>query len=160
MDADRRERLASATVALVGELERAVVESWPDLLPLASTWTVAERGRAREAVRAVLEGIAGVIAHGDLDDRTWQRIQRTVLADGRATQDEADALLRTVRVPGVELLLQRLDDVVGLTGDERWTLQVQAGWLCDQLTRQRDESDPAALHRLLAELERDGPDLA
>lgn len=159
MDARRRQTLATATVALLPELERAVIETWPELLPQASGWTVAERGRAREAVRASLQGIAGVIAQGDLDDRTWQRIQATVLAEGRATPEEAEALLRTVRVPGVELLLQRLDEMMHLTGDERWTLQIQAGWLCDQLTREREDFDPLALQRLLADLERDGPDL-
>lgn len=160
MDAHRRQLLATTAMALLPELERAIIESWQDLLPVAAAWTVAERGRAREAIRAVLEGVAGIIAQGDLDDRSWEHIRSLLLAHGRTPPEEAEALVRSVRVPGVEVLLHRLDDAVGLSGDERWTLQVQVGWFCDQLTREREEFDPKALVRLLADLERDGPDLA
>jgi hypothetical protein len=160
MDAQRRQLLATTAMALLPELERAIVESWQDLLPAASAWTVAERGRARAAIRAVLEGISGVIAQGDLDDRSWERVRLLVLAHGKVEPEEAEALVRTVRVPGVELLLHRLDDEVGLNGDERWTLQVQVGWFCDQLTREREDLKPDAMLQLLADLERDGPDMA
>lgn len=160
MDAQRRQILASTALSLLPGLERAIIESWRDLLPAASAWTVAERGEAREAIRAILRGVAGVIAQGDLDDRSWEDVRAMVLAQGRATPEEGEALVRTVRVPGVEALLHRLDEEVGLTGDERWTLQVQIGWFCDQLTRDREDFDPQAMQELLGDLERDGPDLA
>lgn len=160
MDANRRQLLATTALTLTPELERAIVESWQDLMPATSAWTVAERGRAREAIRAVLEGVAGVIAQGDLDDISWNRVRTLVLAHGTTAPEEAEALVRTIRVPGVEVLLHRLDKAVGLSGDERWTLQVQVGWFCDQLTREREDLDPEAMLHLLADLERDGPDLA
>lgn len=160
MDAQRRQVLASTALSLLPELERVIIDSWRDLLPAAAAWTVAERGQAREAIRAVLRGVAGVIAQGDLDDRTWDDIRALVLAGGRAAPEEAEPLVRTVRVPGVEALLHRLDEEVGLSGDERWTLQVQIGWFCDQLTRDREDFDPQAMQELLGDLEHDGPDLA
>jgi hypothetical protein len=158
MNIHRRRTLASAAQALLPELEAAVVASWPELLPTATSWTPAQGERARTATRAALAGLADVLAQGDLDDLSWQRLRGEVAGHGRATPDEVGELLRAVRVVGVQLLADRLRETVGLSVEERWTLQAHAGWLLDQLADARTELDPGDSDDLLAELHRDGPD--
>jgi hypothetical protein len=159
MDADRRSQIAAFGLALLPELQQAVLDSWPELLPAAGDWSEASTLRAEQASRAALEGIVGVFEQGDLDDRTWQSVRDVVLAHGNATIDEAAELLRTVRVVGVELLAGRLVERLGISHEEVYELQQEAHRFCQELISTRDEPDPATLQRVLDELERAGPDL-
>ena len=160
MDIERRRTLATTATALLPGVEQAVVDSWPDLLPAAAGWAPDAVARARAAVRAALDGIVAIIAQSDLDDRSWMQVRAVVSGHGHATLDEVRDLLRTVRVVGVDLLATRLDELVGLSEDERWELQTQAGWFADQLIGDFDDLEGAAedahLLHLLAE---GGPDL-
>lgn len=160
MDTRRRSVLADRAAGAVDEAVRAVVDSWPDLMPVALGWSQASHTRARAAVRACLDGIVGVLAQGDLDDRTWARTHRLVFADGHATLDEAAELVRTVRVTGVDVLMRRLEADCGLSADERWILQGEIGGFCEQLVGQEDDVEPGAVDALLATLEADGADFA
>lgn len=151
--------MAATATALVPELSSAVIDSWDDLMPRAEDWSPASWERAIAAAEAALEGLVAIIAQGDLDDLSWSRTRETVYARGHATYDEVDDLLRTVRVVGLELLLDRLSEAHGLSPDERWSLQQETHGYCEALHRQRDEVDPETVEALLAELERGGPDL-
>lgn len=157
---DRREALAETTTALLSELRSAVIDSWGDLLPGSAEWTPEARARAIAAAQAALEGVASIIAQGDLDDHSWTQTREAVYGRGHAAYQEVEELLRTVRVVGLELLLDRLDEAHALSPDERWSLQQQTHGYCEALHRQRDEVDPETVEALLADLERDGPDLA
>jgi hypothetical protein len=158
VDIERRRSLAAAASALLPDIERAVVDSWPDMLPASAAWTEEIAAHARSAVRAALRGLIGVMAQGDLDDETWGHVQDEVSANGQITHDELEELLRTVRVVGVELLSDGLRRTVGLTTDERWALQAQAGWLFEQLSGGGEEIDAHRITDLLARLQHDGPD--
>lgn len=158
MDVDRREHLAGAARALMPAVRQAVVDSWGDLIPTAGRWDARQHARAVAAADAVLGGIPDVIAQGDLDDRSWLRTVETVYARGHATADEVGDLLRSVRVVGVELLLDELESGHGLTSDERWSIQLRAHSFCEQLHRVRDDVAPEGFDELLAGLEADGPD--
>jgi hypothetical protein len=160
MDHDRRLELARLAEAHLPDLHQAVVESWCDLMPAAATWQVNQRRRAHAAARAVLAGLAVVIAQGDLEETEWRRTRETLYGRGHATPDEVDELLRSVRIVGVEGLLEILTEEAGLLPDERWTLQLQAHTFSEQLHRNRDEVDPANVQALLAHLESEGADLS
>lgn len=151
--------MAATATALLPEMRGAVIVSWDDLMPWAEGWSPAARDRATAAAEAALDGLVAIIAQGDLDDLSWARIRETVYGRGHAAYDEVDDLLRTVRVVGLELLLDRLSDAHALSPDERWSLQQEAHGYCEALHRQRDEVDPETVEALLAELERGGPDL-
>jgi hypothetical protein len=159
MDFDRRLALASLAEDCLPDVHQSVVESWADLMPIALRWTTAERRRAHAAARAALEGLATVFAQGDLDETDWRRTRETVYGRGHASPDEVDELLRTVRIIGVELLLDRLHAELSLSPEERWGLQTQARDYCEALHRPGEDLDASTVDALLAELESDGPDL-
>jgi hypothetical protein len=158
MDADRREHLAARARVLLPRLRAAVVDSWADLMPAATSWNARRHARGVAATDAVLAGIADVILQGDVDDRRWLRTAEAVYGRGHVTADEAKGLLRTIRVVGVGALLDELEQDEGLTPDERWALQLRAQAFCEQLHGVDDEVEPGGVDRLLADLERDGPD--
>ncbi len=159
MDAARRSQVVSAGATLIGRLQRAMVDSWGDLLPAASTWSPAAHDRAQMASSAALRGLLTVYEQGDLDDRSWDELRDMVLAQGHATPDEAAELLRVLRIVGVELLAERLKEMVGLNHDERWELQREASAFCAELIGAREELDAASVDAMLSQLERSGPDL-
>lgn len=160
VDHDRRLELARLAEAHLPSLHQAVVESWRDLMPVAATWSPEERRRAHAAAEAVLQGLVVVFAQGDLEQASWQRTREVLYGRGHATPEEVDELLRTVRVVGVENLLQRLEEEAGLDSEERWALQLEAHTFAEQLHHSRDEVDAATVDALLIELESSGPDLA
>jgi uncharacterized protein YgfB (UPF0149 family) len=159
MDAQRRSLISKVGAALLPELEEVVTESWNDLMPAAAHWGPVATQRAKRATAAALRGLLAAYEQGDLDDRSWELLRRDVLGRGYATAHEAEDLLRTVRIVGVELLTERLSHYIGLTHDERWLLQREASTFCERLLGGREEVDAEALDSLLAELERSGPDL-
>jgi hypothetical protein len=159
MDAQRRTQIAAMGRALLPQLQAAVVESWSDLLPAAAQWSEPSFARATRASRAALEGMIRMFEQGDLDDRSWSALRDVVHGQGHATPDEVAELLRTVRIVGVELLTSRLEERLGLGHDELWELQEQAHTFCREIVSTRDEPDLASLDRMLADLERSGPDL-
>lgn len=160
MDPERRNQLATAALGIVPELERIVADAWPDLIPASLSWSAAARRRANNATRAALEGIVTIFQQGDLDDRTWASTRDTIFAHGAATPEEAEDLLRSVRVVGVEAMVEHLGSHYGISPDERWTMQREADAFCAQLRDEPDQIDPAAIDDLLAVLEADGPDLS
>jgi hypothetical protein len=160
MDHDRRLHLAELTAAHLPDLHQAVVRSWDDLLPAAAGWALEQRRRAHAAAEAVLHALGCVIAQGDLDEETWTRTRDALYSRGHATPDEAAELLRTVRIVGVEALILRLDEQAQLSAEERWTIQLEAHDLFEQLQRTRAEVDASTVDALLATLEADGQDLA
>jgi hypothetical protein len=160
MDAQRRSAVATAGSAVLGELERAVVDSWTDLMPVSRRWSPASLGRAVAASKAVLRGLLVAFSQGDIDDRSRLQVRDVLLGHGHASPDEAAELLRTVRIVGVEALADRLVELIGLTHDERWQLQREASAFCEQLLGISEDIDPDAVDMMLAELERTGPDLA
>lgn len=160
MDAHRRSLISNVGAALLPELEEAVAESWPDLMPAAATWGPAETQRAKRATATALAGMLHAFSQGDLDDRAWEALRREIHARGYAEAHEAADLLRTVRIVGVEVLTDRLTHYIGLSHDERWQLQREASAFCERLLGGREELDAESLDELLAELERSGPDLA
>lgn len=159
MDAQRRSQIAERGRKLLPELHRAVVDSWPDLLPAAADWSPQSARRARRAALAALEGILLAIEQGDVSDRTWKRLRDEVFAHEKGGRDDAEQLMRSVRVVGVETLARSLAATIGLSHDERWQLQREASGFCEALLGIHDELDPAAYDALLAELQRSGPDL-
>lgn len=159
MDHDRRLALAAITRGYSSTIHNAVTDSWPDLMAVASTWTEPQRERAHAAVDATLQALAEMLVQGDLEEREWRRVLHLVHGEGRATPEEIDDLLRTVRVVGVERLLAVLERHAGLTTDERGVLKRQVDDFTDRLHRPRDEVQLERLDALLARLEADGPDL-
>lgn len=160
MNTHRRRHLADAIQRLLPEAHRSVTESWPDLLPVSLSWTPASMRRARASARAVLDGIVPLIVQGDLDDQAWERTRALVHADGRASKEEAAELLRSVRVVGVEMLADRLEDEAGLTHAERWDLQREISAYCDDLLGEEQQPERDAYLETLAELQASGPDVA
>lgn len=144
---------------LLPAVHRAVTESWPDLLPGSADWSGAARKRARASVKAALEGIEQLVVQGDLDDRTWERTRTLVHGSGHAGREEVAELLRSVRVVGVEVLADGLEDSAGLTHAERWDLQREISAYCDELLGEDEELEQGAYSETLAELERSGPDI-
>jgi hypothetical protein len=159
VNAERRQQLAEAVRALVPQTLRAVTESWPDLMPVSVTWRAASAKRARASARAVLEGIVPLVEQGDLDDQTWERTREVVHGRGFATREEVAELLRSVRVVGVEMLTDGLEDLAGLTHAERWEFQREVSAYCDELLGEDEEPEGAAYAETLAEMERTGPDI-
>ena len=160
MDAARRSMIAELGWGLFDDLERAVRESWTDLMPVSRHWPPASQQRARAATYAALRGMLMVFEQGDLDDRTWTELREVLLAHGHATVEEAADLLRAVRIVAVDLLSRRLARQIGLTHEEEWQLQREASAYCADLLGVREEIDSDAVDVMLAELERSGPDLA
>lgn len=160
MNVHRRAQLAQAITRLLPEAHRAVTESWPDLMPVSTTWGPTSMRRAKASARAALEGIVPLIVQGDLDDQSWQRTQDVVHAEGRAPWEEVAELLRSVRVVGVEFLADRLEDEAGLTHAERWDLQREVSAYCDNLMGEQQQPERDAYLETLAELQASGPDLA
>jgi hypothetical protein len=99
-----------------------------------------------------------VFQQSDLDDVTWEHTRATVYANGRATDDEVEDLLRSVRVVAVERLGDILSEEIDFSWQERWELQREAAGFCAELLGRRDELDAEALDGMLAELELNGPD--
>lgn len=157
MDADRRTEIATVSAALLDDLHEQVVASWIDLWPTARAQRLRIVGGAA-ASRAALEALLTVFEQGDLDEHTLEHARATVLA-GTSTLDEADELLRTIRVVGVGRLTELLADRIGLTHEERFQLQHEASVLGLELLPRREEPQPRVIDALLAELERSGPDL-
>lgn len=160
MNTDRRTEIATATRSVLPRLQRAVTTSWPELLPASEAWRKASMRRARAASRAALEGLATVLEQGDLDDLSWERIRDLTHGQGHASSDEAAELLRTVRVVGVDALADELARLVGLTEQERFTLQREASVYCERLLGGVEEMGDRAYDEMLALLEREGADLA
>jgi hypothetical protein len=158
MDTDRRAEIAAVGTALLDDLHEQVVASWADLWPAAGSWSPQATMRARAAGRTALEALLTVFEQGDLDEPTLERVRTSVLAATR-TLDEADELLRTVRVIGVGRLGDLLIERIQLSHEERWELQREASALGPALLGQREEPEARAIDALLAELERSGPDL-
>lgn len=159
MNAPRRRQLGDAIASLLPHAHRAVTDSWPDLMPVSLTWGPTSMRRARASVRAVLDGIVPLIVQGDLDDQAWERTLQTVHADGRATREEVAELLRSVRVVGVEMLADLLEEQAGLTHGERWELQREISAYCDDLLGQDREPERDAYIETLTELHASGPDI-
>lgn len=160
MDAARRTQVAAVGAALLGELEDAVVDSWSDMLPAAAQWRPEEMARAKAASGAALRGLLAAFEHGDLDDQTWTQLRDVVLGHGRLSQEEAADILRSVRIVGVEVLVERLTHFIRLAHEERWQLQREASAFCQTLLGTRDELDPSRFDQLLEDLMRSGPNLA
>ncbi len=158
MDADRRAEIAAVGTALLDDLQAEVIASWADVWPAASSWSFEATERARAASRTALVGLLTVFEQGDLDEPTGARVRADVLA-ATSTFDEADELLRTVRVVGLGLLSDLLAERVQLTLEERWVLQREASALGPELLGRREEPEPRLIDALLAELARSGPDL-
>jgi len=159
MNTDRRRELAQVIASLIPSAHRAVTESWADLMPVSLTWSQASLRRARASARAVLEGIVPLVVQGDLDDQSWSRTRELVHAGGRATAEEVAELLRSVRVVGVEMLADHLEEQAGLTHAERWELQREISAYCDDLLGEQEQLEREAATETLAELQRTGPDL-
>lgn len=159
MNADRRAELAEAIRGLLPAAQRAVTESWPDLLPVSATWSGAATKRARASVKAALDGIVPLMVQGDLDDQAWERTRHLVHGSGHAEREEVAELLRSVRVVGVEVLADGLEEHAGLTHAERWDLQREVSAYCDNLLGEDEELEQGAYSETLAELERSGPDI-
>lgn len=159
MDAARRTQVAAVGVALLPEMEEAVIDSWRDMLPAAALWRPDELGRAKAASAAALRGLLVAFQQGDLDDRSWSEVRDAVFAYGRISHEEAADLLRSVRVAGVEVLAERLTHYIGMAHEERWQLQREAAAFCLTLLGNREELDPSTFDQLLDELQRSGPDL-
>jgi hypothetical protein len=157
MNAERRSELAAHARHALPMARAAVVDSWKDLIPAAASWRpeVIERGRI--ASNAAVEGLVGLLEHGDLDDQTWHAIRQVVLPHGYLVASE---LLRAVVIVGVQVLAEELTRSSGLTQDERWQLQQEASAFCRSLLGEQEEPDATAYDALLAELERAGPDIA
>jgi len=159
MNAERREQLAQAIEGLIGVAHKAVVASWPDLMPVANTWRPASVKRAKASARAALEGIVPLVIQGDLDDRSWDQTREVVWGQGKASREEVAELLRSVRVVGVELFGEHLEETVGLTHAEHWSLQQLISSYCDDLLGDHEEVEGSAYTETLAELEQSGPDI-
>ncbi|CAN5601776.1 hypothetical protein BH23ACT7_BH23ACT7_04390 [soil metagenome] len=159
MDTQRRAVIASGGAELLEELHADVVASWVDLLPASATWEADALARAHRASRAALAALLVVFEQGDLDDRSWDRVRTEVLAYGHASPEEAEELLRTVRIAGVERLVDLLDEGLRITQQERWELQREASAFVQELLGRREEIDAAAFDAMLADLERSGPDI-
>jgi hypothetical protein len=157
MNADRRAEIAAAGAALLDCLQEEVVASWVGLWPSGRADHVQTLG-GMTASRAALEALLVVFEQGDLDERTLKHTRAMVLA-GTSTVDEADELLRTIRVVGVGRLTELLAERIGLTHEERFQLQHEASVLGPELLGRREEPEPWAIDALLTELERSGPDL-
>jgi hypothetical protein len=150
--------VAAVGATLLDDLQREVVASWTDLWPAARSWTPERAELARAASRVALEALLTVFEQGDLDEVTLGRVRNSVLA-ATDSFDEADDLLRTVRVIGVGRLGDLLAGRIQLTHEERWELQREATALGLDLLGKRDEPEPRVIDELLTELERSGPDL-
>lgn len=133
------------------------MSSWLGLWPAARAQRL-QTLRGAAASHAALEALLIVFEQGDLDERTLEHTRAMVLA-GTSTMDEADELLRTIRVVGVGRLTEVLVDRIGLTHEERFQLQHEASVLGPELLGLREELEPRMVDALLAELERSGPDL-
>ncbi len=143
---------------LLDGLHEEVVASWTDLWPASGSWPPEMTARARVAGRTALEALLTVFEQGDLDEPALERVRAHVLA-ATSTLDEADELFRTVRVIGVGRLSDLLADRIGLSVEERWELQREAGALGPQLLGHREQLETGAIDALLAELRDSGPDL-
>lgn len=158
MDASRRAVIASAAAAALDEAQRAIVDSWADLMPEAQTWAPDAQTRGLAACRAVLEAMVEQFAQGDLEERSLAGTLAVLAADGNSTPDEVAELLRTIRIVGVDRLLAIVDEAVGLTTDERWHLHQEAWSLSEQLRGQGQVVDDEAFDALIDELFRSGAD--
>ncbi len=158
MNTDRRAEIAAVGTALLDDLHKEVVASWTDLWPASSSWSSEVALRAQAAGRVALEALLTVFEQGDLDEPALERVRAHVLA-ATSTLDEADELLRTVRVVGVGYLGDLLAERIGLSHEERWELHREACVLGSELLGRREEPEVWAIDALLAELERSGPDL-
>jgi hypothetical protein len=157
MNADRRAEIATVGAMLLDDLQEEVVASWVGTWPAPRAQRLGTLSGAA-ASRAALEALLTVVELGDLDERTLEHTRRMVLK-GTSSSDEANELLRTIRVVGVGRLAELLADRIGLTHEERFQLQHEASVLGPQLLGCREEPEPRAFDALLAELERSGPDL-
>ncbi|MGH8898317.1 MAG: hypothetical protein ACRDZ4_15180 [Egibacteraceae bacterium] len=157
MNVDRRAEIATVGALLLDDLQNEVVASWVGLWPASRAQRLRTLSGAA-ASRAALEALLIIFEQGDLDERTLEHTRARVLA-GTSTLDEAEELLRTIRVVGVGRLTELLADRIGLTHEERFQLQREASVLGPELLGRREEPEPRAIDALLAELERSGPDL-
>lgn len=145
-----------AGAALLDGLQEEIVASWEGIWPARAPRLRTSGGAV--ASRAALEALLTLFEQGDLDECTLEHARARVLA-GTSTLDEADELLRTIRVVGVGRLTELLSDRIGLTHDERRELQREASVLGLELLGGREEPGHRVIDALLAELERSGPDL-
>lgn len=159
MDAERRAELATAAATHAPAVQRAVVASWPTLLPAAAAWDDVDHADARAACAAVLRGIITVWYQSDLDGESWDVIRAVVFGRREASRGEGAQLIQSVRLVGLELLAERLAATAGLTAEERWSLQQEAAWFCDTLLAGRGHVDADAYDELLAELAAAAADL-
>jgi hypothetical protein len=159
VNASRRSAIRAEGIALLAELEAAVIDSWGDLLPAAQTWDPPARARAEAAARHALCALLELLGQGDLSEQAWTAAREAIFAHGHATREEAEELLRSVRVVGIDLLAGGLTERIGLTHDERWQLQQHAAAFADEILGAGDELDGASVEAMLAELQRSGVDL-
>lgn len=157
MDVDRRTEIAAVSTALLDDLQEVVVAGWAGPASPAKAQRVQALGSA-VASRAALEALLTIFEQGDLDERALTHTRESVLA-GTSTLDEADELLRTIRVVGVGWLTELLADRIGLTHEERFQMQREASVLGSELLGRREKPEPQVIDALLAELERSAPDL-
>lgn len=158
MDVQRRAELAETAAALLPEVEQVVVEAWDDLVPAARGWAPEAAAEARQAVRAVLDGLVTILAQGDLDDRAWQRLHELLNAGRRLSPDEVHEVMLALQVTGIDWLLEELSRRCALNNEERWDVTVRAQDYADRLSPVDADLDAERLHALLADLQRSGPD--
>ncbi|CAN5212317.1 MAG: hypothetical protein H0V93_00315 [Euzebyales bacterium] len=159
MDVDRRRELVATATDLLPTLEQAVTSGWGEMSRGSGSWPPEAMSRARDAVRATLEGVVMSLELGDVDEDTWVSV-RDHLERAESPELPVADLLRGVRVVGLETLVAHLDARCHLRPDERWTVQRQVDAFCQQLGDVEDVIDQAAVTGLLARLEADGPDVA
>jgi len=159
MRAERRVELAAATRRAVPSLLKAVANSWRWLIPASLGWSRKAHQRAQTAGLATLEGLATMLEQGDLDEVAVKGIRTALAAEGHATPVEQEELLRSVRVVGLARLSDILTTEVGLTREERWTVQQEVAAYVATLLGTREEPGEEAYRTMLTDLERRGPDL-
>lgn len=160
MDPARRTLIAAAARDAIPDLERGVVESWSDTWPASNGWSAERRRRATAAARVTLEGIVTVFQHGDLDDRSWASARESIYARVSTNPDDADELVRSVRIVGIDALLRYLGTSLRISPDERWTFEQSADAFCSQVRGAPDDIDPAAIDQLLTTMQAESPDIS
>lgn len=159
MEVDRRRELVATATDLLPTLEQAVISGWGEMSRGTRSWPPEAMSRARDAVRATLEGVVMSLELGDVDEDTWVSV-RDHLERAESPELPVADLLRGVRVVGLETLVAHLDARCHLRPDERWAVQRQVAAFCQQLGGVEDVIDQTAVTGLLARLEADGPDVA
>lgn len=157
VDLHRRREIAATSAALLDDLLVEVLAGWAEGSAPGGAPHVSEH--VRSASQAALQALVTVFEQGDIDEAASEQVRDRVLA-ATADPDEADELLRTIRIIGVGRLGDLLTERIKLTAEERWLLQREAWAIGSQLLGRREAPDPQTVEELLAELAREEVDLA